>query len=53
MSECVRLRTCGLVAQHRILVQEARVRYHGQSTTGGLKNNWGENAAFVMTPANG
>ena len=41
------------MAQHRVLAREARVRYHGRTTTRGFKSNWEVSAAFVTSRANG
>ena len=46
-------RFCGSVAQHRVLAQEAWVRYHGRTTIRGFKSNWEVSSAVVTTRANG
>ena len=46
-------KTCGSVAQHRVLAWEAAVLYHGRTTTRHCISNWKVSAAFVITLANG
>jgi len=53
VSEGVGVRPClGSVAQPRIFVREAGVRYHGRTTNRGFKSNCEVSAAFVTTRAN-
>ena len=40
-------------AQHRVLAREVGVRYHGRTTTRGIKSNWEVSATVVTTRANG
>ena len=34
-------------AQHRVLAREVGVRYHGRTTTRGIKSNWDVSATVV------